>query len=80
MSSYTSETYKICHLKLYLFIILQQSTDIMKVEHGNVIREHSVGVENCEVYKTSAMTVKMDEPEVSHGFRRYTSMYMLHVC
>jgi hypothetical protein len=67
--AYTSEAYKICHLKLYLFIILQHNTDIIKAEHGSVLREHSTGMENCEVYMTSTVTVKMDEPEVSHGFR-----------
>jgi nickel-dependent lactate racemase len=76
MSAFTSEACKICHLKLYFFIILQQNTDIIKVEHGDVSREHSIGVENCEVYKTSAVTVKMDEPEVSHGFRRYLWVYV----
>jgi nickel-dependent lactate racemase len=77
MSAYTSEAYKICCLKLYLFVILQQNSDIIKVEHGDVLREHTICVENCEVYKTSAVTVKMDDPEVSHGFRRYLwFMYM----
>jgi hypothetical protein len=48
---------------------LQQNTDVIKAEHGDVLSQHSIDVENYEVCMTSTVTVKMDEPEVSHGFR-----------
>jgi hypothetical protein len=60
----------ISHLKLYFFIILQHNPDIIKEEHGGVLREHSVGVEYCEVYMTAA--IKMEEPEVNCGFILYS--------
>jgi hypothetical protein len=68
--AYTSGAYKASHLKLYLlFVTLQQKTAIVKVEYGDVLREHSIGIENYEVYMTPTLTVKMDDPEVSRGFR-----------
>ncbi|XP_023717995.1 uncharacterized protein LOC111870166 isoform X6 [Cryptotermes secundus] len=59
----SSHTHAFGDYKMVDSYIHKENTDIIKVERGDVIREHSIGVENCEVYKTSAVTVKMDEPE-----------------
>jgi hypothetical protein len=53
-----------------LFIILQQNSDVIKVEDGgDVLGEDSVGMENNELYIRSTISIKEDEPEVSHDFR-----------
>jgi hypothetical protein len=50
--------------------MLQQNDDIIKVENGvDVLSEDdSIGVKTDEVYISSAVTIKEDEPNVSFIF------------